>query len=69
MLHRIIGEPYVSELDRLVVRTMKEACLVQAVKKLADDDKQIHLDSDSTIWNHGPVGHVDVQGLKGLGLL
>jgi uncharacterized membrane protein YkvA (DUF1232 family) len=68
-MHRIIGEPYVSELDRLVVRTMKEACLVQAVKKLADDDKQIHLDSDSTIWNHGPVGHVDVQGLKGLGLL
>lgn len=68
-MHRIIGEPYVSELDTLVVRTMKDACLVDAVKKLADDDKRILLDSDSTIWNHGPAGHVDVKGLKGLGFL
>lgn len=68
-MHRIIGEPYVSELDTLVVRTMKEACLVDAVKKLAGDEKRMHLESDSTIWNHGPAGHVDVEGLKSLGLL
>lgn len=67
-MHRIIGEPYVSELDTLVVKTMKDACLVDAVKKLADEEKQIRLDSDSTIWNHGPVGQLDIEGLKGLGL-
>jgi uncharacterized membrane protein YkvA (DUF1232 family) len=68
-MHRIIGEPYVSELDTLVVRTMKKACLVESVKKLASDEKRMHLDSDSTIWNHGPAGHVDLAGLKELGLL
>jgi hypothetical protein len=68
-MHRIIGEPYVSELDTLVVRTMKEACLVESVKKLAGDEKRMHLEADSTIWNHGPAGHVDLAGLRELGLL
>ena len=68
-MHRIIGEPYVSELDALVVRTMREACLVESVKKLADEEKRIHLDSDSTIWNHGPVGRVDIADLEDIGFL
>lgn len=68
-MHRIIGEPYVSELDTLVVRTMKEACVIDSVKKLADEEKRMHLDADSTIWNHGPVGQLDIDGLKGLGIL
>ena len=68
-MHRIIGEPYVSELDTLVVRTMKEACLVESVKKLASEEKRINLDSESTIWNHGPVGQVDIKGLEKLGIL
>jgi uncharacterized membrane protein YkvA (DUF1232 family) len=68
-MHRIIGEPYVSELDTLVVRTMREACVIDSVKKLADEEKRMHLDADSTIWNHGPVGQLDIDGLKGLGIL
>ena len=67
-MHRIIGEPYVSELDTLVVRTMKEACVIDSVKKLADEEKRIHLDADSTIWNHGPVGQLEIKGLKGVGI-
>lgn len=68
-MHRIIGEPYVSELDTLVVRTMKDACVIESVKKLADEEKRIHLDANSTIWNHGPVGELDIEGLEGLGIL
>ena len=68
-MHRIIGEPYVSELDTLVVRTMKEACLIESVKKLADEEKRIHLDKGSTIWSHGPVGRVDIADLEDIGLL
>ena len=67
-MHRIIGEPYVTELETIVVRTMKQAHVVQSVKKLADEEKQINLDSNSTIWNHGPAGHLDIKGLKGLGI-
>ena len=68
-MHRIIGEPYVSELDTLVVRTMKEACVIDSVKKLADEEKRVHLDAGSTIWNHGPAGQLDIEELKGLGIL
>lgn len=68
-MNRIIGEPYVSELDTLVVRTMKEACLVDAVKALAGEEKRMHLDANSTIWNHGPAGQFDLAGLEKIGLL
>jgi uncharacterized membrane protein YkvA (DUF1232 family) len=68
-MRRIIGEPYVTELDALVVRTMKEACVVDSVKKLADEEKRLHLDSESTIWNHGPAGGLDISDLEDLGLL
>ena len=68
-MHEIIGEPYVSELDRMVVRTMKDAGLIDAIRKLAGEDKRIHLDANSTIWNHGPAGQLDVAALEKLGLL
>ena len=67
-MHQIIGEPYVTELDRIVVRTMKETGLVESVKHLADEDKRINLSSDSTIWNHGTVGQLDVGDLDPLGI-
>lgn len=67
-MHQIIGEPYVTELDRIVVRTMKETGLVESVKHLADEDKRINLSSDSTIWNHGTVGQLDVGDLEPLGI-
>ena len=67
-MREIIGEPYVTELDRIVVRTMKETGLVESVKNLAEDEKRINLGSDSTIWSHGPVSRITVEDLSGLGI-
>ena len=67
-MREIIGEPYVTELDRIVVRTMKETGLVESVKNLAEDEKRINLGSDSTIWSHGAVSRITVEDLSGLGI-
>lgn len=68
-MRRIIGEPYVTELDRIVVRTMNETGLVESVRHLAEEEKRINLTSDSTIWNHGSVGQLDTDALKDLGIV
>jgi hypothetical protein len=68
-MRKIIGEPYASELDRLVVRTISETRLLDSVKKFSSDEKQLNFANHSTIWNHGPVGGMDLQQLAGLGLL
>jgi len=68
-MRKIIGEPYASELDRIVIRTMTETGLIEAVKSLASEEKQLNFSSNSTIWSHGPVGALDVAHLKKLGLL
>ena len=67
-MHQIIGEPYVTELDHIVVRTMKETGLVESVQHLADEEKRINLSSESTIWNHGAVGQLDIGDLEPLGI-
>jgi hypothetical protein len=67
-MRRIIGEPYASELDRIVIRTMTETGLVEAVKSMASEEKQLNFASNSTIWNHGPAGALDLTDLKKLGL-
>jgi len=67
-MRHVIGEPYATELDRIVLRTMRETGLVESVKQLADDEKRINLSSDRTIWNHGPVGRIELEGLEALGL-
>jgi uncharacterized membrane protein YkvA (DUF1232 family) len=68
-MRRIIGEPYASELDRIVIRTMKDTGLIEAVKQLADEEKRIHFNSNSTIWSHGPAGELDIADLENLGIL
>lgn len=68
-MRKIIGEPYASELDRIVIRTMTETGLVEAVKSMASEEKQLNFSTNSTIWGHGPVGAFDVAHLKKLGLL
>jgi uncharacterized membrane protein YkvA (DUF1232 family) len=40
-MRKIIGEPYASELDRIVIKTMKETGLIEAVKTLASEEKQL----------------------------
>jgi len=67
-MRRIIGEPYASELDRIVIRTMTQTGLVEAVKSMASEEKQLNFAANSTIWNHGPAGALDLSDLKKLGL-
>jgi uncharacterized membrane protein YkvA (DUF1232 family) len=68
-MRKIIGEPYASELDRIVIRTMSETGLIEAVKSMASEEKQLNFSTNSTIWSHGPAGALDVADLKKLGLL
>jgi uncharacterized membrane protein YkvA (DUF1232 family) len=68
-MRKIIGEPYTTELDELVDKAILDARVEDAVKWLASPEKQQLLDSQATIWNHGPVSQVTVDQLIGLGLL
>lgn len=68
-MRRIIGEPYASELDRIVIRTMKATGLIEAVKSLATEEKRLNFAANSTIWSHGPAGRVEVGDLANLGIL
>lgn len=67
-IRRIIGEPYATELDRIVVRAMKETGLLNAVTRLAHEDKRLSFESHSTIWSHGPAGRVEIESLARLGI-
>lgn len=68
IMRKIIGEPYTSELDEIVSEAIAEAKIEEAVKWLASPEKQQLLDSQATIWNHGPVSQLPVKQLIGLGL-
>lgn len=69
VMRKIIGEPYVSDLDRFVTGAVNEAGVMQAVKALASEDKQQYFANQANIWNHGPAGEMPVASLGGLGLL
>jgi uncharacterized membrane protein YkvA (DUF1232 family) len=68
-MRKIIGEPYASELDRIVIKTMRETGLIEAVKSMASEEKRLNFAANSTIWSHGPAGELDIADLKKLGLL
>jgi uncharacterized membrane protein YkvA (DUF1232 family) len=68
-MRKIIGEPYASELDRIVLRTMAEAGLMDALQLLASEEKQLNFAANSTIWSHGPAGELATGSLKRLGVL
>jgi uncharacterized membrane protein YkvA (DUF1232 family) len=68
-MRKIIGEPYGSELDRIVIRTMRKTGLIEAVKSLASEEKQLNFATNSTIWGHGPADEPGIAGLENLGLL
>lgn len=68
-MRKIIGEPYASDIDRMVTSTMQNAGLFEAVKALASPEKKLDFDQRSTIWNHGPAGDIDLKELDQLGLL
>jgi len=69
VMRKIIGEPYITELDELVSEAIEKAGVEAAVKWLASPEKQKLLDSQATIWNHGPVSQLPVNQLRGLGLI
>ena len=69
VMRKIIGTPYTTELDELVSKAIEDARVEDAVKLLASPEKQQLLDSQATIWNHGPVSQLPVSQLSGLGLV
>jgi len=69
VMRKIIGEPYTTKLDELVSKAIADARVEEAVKWLASPEKQKLIDSQATIWNHGPVSQLPVSQLKGLGLV
>ena len=68
-MRKIIGEPYASELDRVVIKTMTETGLIEAVKSMASKEKQVSFAANSTIWGHGPASQLNLDDLARLGLL
>ena len=68
IMRKITGEPYTTELDEIVSQAVSEAGVEDAIKLLATPEKQRLLDSEATIWNHGPVSELPVSQLRGLGL-
>jgi uncharacterized membrane protein YkvA (DUF1232 family) len=68
-MRKIIGEPYATDLDRIVITTMQQTGLIEAMRSFASEEKQLNFSSQSTIWNHGPAGNMDIADLAGLGLL
>ena len=68
IMRKIIGEPFTTELDEIVNKAITDSRVEEAVKSLASPEKQQLLDSQATIWNHGPVSELPVSQLSGLGL-
>lgn len=68
VMRKIIGEPFAGQLDDIVKNAITDARVSDAVKLLASPEKQSLIDSQATIWNHGPVSELPVSQLSGLGL-
>jgi uncharacterized membrane protein YkvA (DUF1232 family) len=68
VMRKIIGEPYTGELDEIVRKAIEDADVKESVKLLASPEKQKLIESQATIWNHGPVSESPVSQLLGLGL-
>lgn len=69
VMRKIIGEPYATDLDRIVLTTMQKTGLIEAMRTFASEEKQLDFSNSSTIWNHGPAGSTATDDLAGLGLL
>jgi uncharacterized membrane protein YkvA (DUF1232 family) len=68
IMRKIIGEPFITQLHEIVTKAVADAKVEEAVKLLTSSEKQNLLDSQATIWNHGPVSELPVSQLSGLGL-
>ena len=54
-IHRVLGEPYNHELDRIIASRLKEVDLTEALSHATDKAKQHALETRQTIWGHDPV--------------
>ena len=68
VMRKILGEPYITQLDEIVSKAVSDARVKQAVQLLASPEKQQLITKEATIWNHGPVSKMPVSQLIGLGL-
>jgi len=68
IMRKIIGETFAAELDEIVSQAVAESRVREAVASLASPEKQQLINSQATIWNHGPVSELPVHQLSGLGL-
>jgi len=68
-MRKILGDPYVDDLDRFVSKALNESGVIQALTALAGPDKRRLLAEQANIWNHGPAGQMPLERLQGLGLL
>ena len=68
IMRKILGEPYITQLDEIVIKAVSDARVEQAVQLLASPEKQQLMNKEATIWNHGPVSKMPVSQLIGLGL-
>jgi hypothetical protein len=68
VMRKIIGEPYITQLDQIVSKAVEDARVKEAIELLSSTEKQGLFDSQATIWNHGPVSELSVSQLSGLGL-
>jgi uncharacterized membrane protein YkvA (DUF1232 family) len=69
VMRKIIGEPYATDLDRIVITTLQDTGLIETIKLFASEEKQLDFSRHSTIWNHGPAGNMELENLADLGLL
>ncbi len=68
ILRKIIGEPYATELDGIVSKTVMSTQVKEAVKLLASPEKQCLFTNQANIWNYGPASELLTTQLSGLGL-
>jgi len=69
IMGKIIGEPYITELDGIVGNAVKTAHITEAIKLLANPEKQKLFTRQATIWNHDAAGELPINQLSGLGLI
>ena len=68
IMRKIIGDPFITQLDEIVNKAVEDARVKEAIKLLVSPEKQELFDNQATIWNHGPVSELPVNQLSGLGL-
>ena len=68
LMRELIGDPYGSELDQLVLKSLADACVMDAVKAMASQEKQLNFENQGTIWHHDAAEIMDTTVASKLGI-